>query len=90
MEGALMQRMRRTHIYWPTELSAALDRLASRRGTSKAALIRLAAQRLIAQEQPDHDDPILGIIGLADAGSGRVSLEHDRVPAELSLRRNER
>ena len=85
-----MQRMRRTQIYLQPELSAALERLARRRGTSKAELIRLAAQRLLEEEQPDQEDPIVGIIGLADAGPGRVSLEHDRVLAELSLRPNER
>jgi metal-responsive CopG/Arc/MetJ family transcriptional regulator len=74
--------MQRTQIYLEPELAEALDRLARRRGTSRGALIRLAARRLLSDEQPAEDDPILGIIGLGHGGPGRVSEEHDRVLAE--------
>ena len=77
----MARRMQRTQIYLPAELSAALDRLARRRGTSRADLLRLAARRLLADEQASTDDPILGIIGLGNAGPGRVSEQHDRVLA---------
>ena len=77
----MARRMQRTQIYLPAELSAALDRLARRRGTSRADLLRLAARRLLADEQASADDPILGIIGLGNAGPGRVSEQHDRVLA---------
>ncbi|MBI4493882.1 MAG: ribbon-helix-helix protein, CopG family [Chloroflexi bacterium] len=82
-----MQRMRRTQIYLPSDLSAALDHLARQRGTSRANLLRLAARRLLEQEQAgEEEDPIFGIIGLGDAGPGRVSEEHDRVLAEHRLK----
>lgn len=79
-----MQRMQRTQIYLQPELSAALDRLARQRRTSRANLIRLAARRLVEQEQLGEADPILGVIGLGDSGPGRVSEEHDRILAEQS------
>jgi predicted transcriptional regulator len=77
--------MRRTQIYLPAELSAALDRAARRRGTSRAELIRLAARQFIEGAQMDGEDPILGLIGLGDAGSGRISEDHDDALAEHSL-----
>lgn len=46
-----MEAMRRTQIYLPPELSAALDRLARKHRTSKANLLRLAARRFVEQEQ---------------------------------------
>lgn len=82
----MKQRRQRTQIYLEPELGAALDRLAHARGTSRANLIRLAARRLLQQEQDDEEDPILGLLGLGDAGAGRLSEEHGRVLAEHSLR----
>lgn len=80
-----MARMLRTQIFLEPDLTAALDRLARRRGTSRANLIRLAARRLLQQEQGEDTDPILGLIGLGNGGPGRTSIEHDRVLAEESL-----
>lgn len=80
-----MAPMRRTQICMPAELNEALDRLARKRGTSKANLIRLAAVRLLALEDAGEEDPILGLIGLGDAGAGRVSEDHDRVLADHAL-----
>ena len=82
-----MPRMRRTQIYLEPDLNEALDRLARQRGTSKANLLRLAARRFLDQEQvgKQTEDPILGLIGLGNAGPSRVSEEHDRVLAEHSL-----
>ena len=76
-----MPRMRRTQIYLEPDLTEALDQLARRRGTSKANLLRLAARRFLEQEQVDRqtEDPILGLIGLGNAGPSRVSEEHDQV-----------
>lgn len=79
-----MERMQRTQIYLQPELNAALERLARKRGTSKAELIRVAARRLIEQEQ-DGDDALLGLIGLGHGGPGTISEEHDRALAEHSL-----
>lgn len=82
-----MERMQRTQVYMPARLSAALDRLARRRGTSRAHMLRLAATRLLEQEEELHEEnPILGLIALGNAGPGRVSEDHDRILAEYTLR----
>ena len=81
-----MSRFRRTQIYLPSDLSAALDRLARRRHTSRAELLRQAARDFLRRELPADDDLILGVIGLGDAGPGAVSEEHDRYLAEHSAR----
>jgi hypothetical protein len=81
-----MGRMQRTQIYLEPELSAALERLARKRGTTKASLIRLGARRLLEQVEAGDVDPILGLIGLGDGGAGRVSEEHDRVLSEHARR----
>jgi len=78
-------RMQRTQIYLEPDLSAALDRLARDRGMSRAKLIRLAAQRLLEDEQGIQEDPIFGLIGLANAGPGCTSEEHDRILTDHSL-----
>jgi hypothetical protein len=82
----MRQRMQRTQFYLEPELGAALDNLARVRGTSPASLIRLAARRLLQEEQAAGDDPILGLINLGDAGPGQVSVEHDRYVSERRLR----
>lgn len=81
-----MKPMRRTQICLPPELNSELDRLARKRGTSKANLLRLAARRFLEQEEAGEQDPILGMIGIGNAGPGRVSEDHDSVLAEQSLR----
>jgi predicted transcriptional regulator len=73
----MMERMQRTQIYLEPEVSAALGRLARKRGTTKASLIRMAARRFLEQEEAGDVDSILGIIGLVDAGPGRTSEHHD-------------
>jgi Arc/MetJ-type ribon-helix-helix transcriptional regulator len=78
-----VQRLRRTQIYLPAELSTALDRLARGRRTSRAELIRQAAREFLQREQPPGEDPILGIVALGNAGPGAVSEEHDRFLAGL-------
>jgi metal-responsive CopG/Arc/MetJ family transcriptional regulator len=81
-----MSRLRRTQIYLPSDLSAALDHLARRRGTSRAELLRQAARDFLQREVPADEDPILGVIGLGNAGPGAVSEEHDTYLAEHSAR----
>ncbi len=76
--------MRRTQIYLPEDLTAALDRLAQRRRTTRADLIRLAARRFVAEELPLQEDAIWRIVGVGDAGPENTAVEHDRVLAELS------
>jgi hypothetical protein len=80
-----MARMQRTQIYLEPEQAASLDRLARSRGTTRAHLLRLAAARFLAEEVPDGDDPILGIVGLGSSGTHQTAAEHDRVLADQSL-----
>ena len=73
-----MQRLLRTQIYLPDDLSAALDRLAHNRGISRAELLRQAAREPLEREEAPDEDPILGIVGLGNAGPGCVSEDHDQ------------
>ena len=79
-------RLHRTQMYLPQDMSAALDRLARRRRTSRADLLRQAARDFLQRELPADEDPILGVIGLGNAGPRAVSEEHDRFLAELSAK----
>ena len=72
-----MERMRRTQIYLEPELADALDRVARRRGTSRANVIREAARQFVAAERPIDEDPLFGIIGIGSSGLGDVSERHD-------------
>lgn len=81
----MAERMRRTQIYLQRSLSARLDEIARRRGTSRADVIRSAAQRLVDEEHPPDADPLLGLIGMVDTGPGQVSEEHDEALTEEML-----
>ena len=80
-----MARMQRTQIYLEPELADSLDRLARKRGTSRASLIRLAARQLVADAAPGAEDSIFGIIGMGRGGPGDVAENHDEylVAAEI-------
>ena len=84
VEALNVERLRRTQIYLPVALSAALDRLARQRGTSRAELLRQAARELLDRESTADEDPILGVIGIGNAGPDAVSEEHDRFLARLT------
>lgn len=71
-----MARMKRTQIYLDSELGAALQRLARKRHTSMAALVRSAARRLVDEEEAVKD--LLGLIGMATGEPGNISEEHDK------------
>lgn len=71
--------MHRTQIYLEPELADALDRLARRRGLSRAEVIRVAARQFLVQEGLEREDPIVDIIGLGASRAGRTSEEHDRI-----------
>ena len=84
-----MERLQRTQIYLPRQLCAALDGLARRRRTSRAALLRQAAREFLERKSPAEDDPVMGIVGLGNAGPGAVSEEHDLFLASLGSERTE-
>lgn len=83
--GVPVERLRRTQIYLPSGLSAALDRLAYARGTSRAALLRQAAREFLQRESGADEDEILGIVGLGNSGPGSVAEEHDQFLAGLHV-----
>ena len=83
-------RMHRTQIYLPEELNSALDELARLRGTTKADLVRRAAQRLVDEETPVEQDAIWGLVALGKSRSGKASNaaeEHDRHLADAEAAR---
>ena len=64
-----------------------LDRLATRLGASKSDILRRGLAALERQITDPSQDPVLRIIGVADASEGRdpgydVAQEHDRFLAE--------
>jgi metal-responsive CopG/Arc/MetJ family transcriptional regulator len=83
---AVKQRMHRTQIYLEPDLSAALDRLARQRGTSRASLIREATRKLLAREAITEENSILGLIGMGQDTAGDVSERHDHYLAEHTLK----
>jgi metal-responsive CopG/Arc/MetJ family transcriptional regulator len=89
MTARAAPRMRRTQIYLPPDLSDALDSLARKRGTSRAEVIREAAERLVQEEAPPERDPILDIIGMVQGGEeeGDVARQHDRYLVEDEIAR---
>src|SRR5688500_17475239 len=80
-------RMHRTQVYRPEALNSALDELARQQGTSKADLMRRAAQRLVGEETPVESDPPWGIVALGSGGPGYAAENHDRYLAEAEVAR---
>jgi hypothetical protein len=59
--------MKRLQILIDEDLDAELARLASREGTSKAALIRAYVRDRVRPLPALEDDPIWGLVGTVDA-----------------------
>lgn len=82
----MAERMRRTQIYLEPDLSAALDRLARKNRTTRAALVRQAARRLVDEERGggNEEDPIWSIVGIGHGPpDGRGGKDHDEILNEL-------
>lgn len=86
--------MRRTQMHLEPSLAEALDRLAHRRGTSRAEVMREAARRFVAAEEPE-EDPIWRIVDIAkgmdlppDAPTDAAE-RHDHYLAELQVKQME-
>lgn len=58
--------MKRLQIMIDEELDAALERMAQREGTSKAALIRLFVRERVKPLPPIEEDPLWELVGIAD------------------------
>ena len=71
--------MQRTQVYLEPELADSLDRLARKRGTSRADLIRVAARRLVREESDGSFGSILGLAGIGHDKDGAtdVAERHD-------------
>ena len=79
-----MARMRRMQIYLEPGLVASLDRLARERGTSRAALIRVAARTLVEQQTARYGS-ILELAGMGRGDATDVSERHDDYLAEFEF-----
>ncbi len=79
-------RMKRIQIYIEPELDRELHRLAIRRRTSKAQLIREGAARIVKQELAPGEDPVLGIIGLGRSSPAKISENHDEYLIEEEMK----
>jgi metal-responsive CopG/Arc/MetJ family transcriptional regulator len=71
-----MARMQRTQIYLPSKLAQSLDCLAEQRRTSRAELIRLAAQQFVDREDAGYGS-ILDLIGIGEDTATDVAERHD-------------
>jgi hypothetical protein len=80
-------RMQRTQIHLEPDLAESLDRLARKRGTSRADLIRVAARRLIREESEAPFGSILGLAGIGrdKDGATDVAERHDEYLADAEL-----
>lgn len=81
--------MERTQISLTSEQAARLRRIAARRGTSMAALIRDAVDRVLPTDNDDLDtrwERALRAVDAAGRGGARdVSVKHDEYLAEAIL-----
>ena len=79
--------MQRTQIYLEPDLAESLDRLARKRGTSRADLIRVAARRLISEEREAPFGSILGLAGIGrdKDGATDVAERHDEYLADAEF-----
>lgn len=66
--------MKRTTIMADAETLEKIERIAQRRGKSKAAVIREALTEYIVEVENDHPhkNPLEGIIGLVDIDVGEI------------------
>ncbi len=79
-------KMHRTQIYLTDEQAAALDRIAARRGCSRAELIREAADTLISSQGISPDSPIWDIVGMGASDVDDGSERHDAYLLEIAQR----
>jgi hypothetical protein len=84
--------MQRTQIYLGPELAASLDRIARKRGTSRADLIRVAARQLVSQEDEAPFGSILSLAGIGydKDGATDVAERHDEYLADGELEKWQR
>ena len=64
--------MKKLQIMIEEDLDAALDRLALKEGTSKAALIRRFVRLHVEPLPPLHEDPLWRMVGAVDAEPGDI------------------
>lgn len=82
-----MSRMQRTQIYLEPELARSLDRLASRRGSSRAQLIREAMREVVRREE-NRSGSILELAGVGQSGVNDTAERHDEYLVEDKLEKS--
>jgi metal-responsive CopG/Arc/MetJ family transcriptional regulator len=72
--------MKRTTIMAEEELLYKIERIAVRKGTSKAAVIREALLEYVAEEEATEpfENPLLGLIGLAGDDAVEMDLSNGK------------
>jgi hypothetical protein len=74
-----MGAVKRLQIMIEEDLDAALGRQAAEEGVSKAALIRRYVRERLRPLPPLEEDPLWGIVGIAEGGSPDESSRIDEV-----------
>ncbi len=69
-------KKRPIQIYIEPKQEVLLERVAKKKGTSKAEIIRLSIDSYLSA-LPVEEDPAFGIIGLGRSGKGDISEKHD-------------
>jgi predicted DNA-binding protein len=80
-------RKKPIQIYIEADQDAVLERLASKKGVSKAALIRESVEKYL-RDIPVEEDPALGLIGMADSGKSDLASRHDEYLSRYAARKN--
>lgn len=78
-----MSRRTPFQVYLDRALSRRLRKMAERKATSQAALVRRFIEHGLAQEIPPDEDPALKIIGIGHSGIKDLSARHDDYLAEI-------
>ncbi|MCL4490716.1 MAG: ribbon-helix-helix domain-containing protein [Nitrospirae bacterium] len=76
-------------VYIEPDQDRALEVMSRRKGTSKAAIIRLSLSHYLTMT-PVEEDPALGLVGLGKSGKGDLAERHDHYLARYSARKKRR
>ncbi len=71
--------MKRLQISLEPELDEQLGRAATRRGVSKAEIVRRLLREALRSPAPLEEDPLIQLLGAFEAGEAGDSEDHDRL-----------
>jgi Ribbon-helix-helix domain len=73
-------------IYIEPQQNNMLEVLSSKRGVSKAEIIRRSLETFF-KNLPLEDDPAMGLVGLGSSGKGDLSDQHDNYLSKYNRRK---